>query len=99
MGVFIAMWRRVRMRSFARRRIKLEGKLKLITAPENLHRWRHPHPRVTAVAKTKQPPRRLPSPASGRGIFRKRLSFALTSGRGIFRERRLRYSATKRARD
>src|ERR1700737_4627992 len=37
-----------------------------------LHRWRDPHPRVTAVAKKSQPPRRLPSPATERARDLKR---------------------------
>src|SRR5713226_3767087 len=40
--------------------------MKASLARRHLHRQLHPHPRVTAVAKTPQPPRRLPSPATKR---------------------------------
>src|SRR5216684_1820206 len=46
----------------------------------------HPHPRVTAVAKKAQPPRRLLSPASARRILREysqtRAAAGISSGEG-----------------
>src|SRR6266851_5173499 len=47
-----------------------------------------PHPRVTAVAKRTQPPRRLPSPATKRARDLKKeggCPIAQLSGRGIFK--------------
>src|SRR6266852_2475299 len=43
-----------------------------IASQAELYRKLHPHPRVTAVEKKSQPPRRLPSPATERARDLKR---------------------------
>src|SRR5712691_7166021 len=68
-------------------------------ARRELHRGLHPHPRVTAVAKKTQPPRRLPSPATERAKDLQKKEATLSSGRESFRKSRLPDPAPRRERD
>src|SRR5216684_1179049 len=60
-------------------------------AGSGVHCWLDPHPRVTAVAKKAQPPRRLPSPQGARDLRKRRLPYPATRGRGIL-QKALKYS-------